>query len=716
MDLRKSAVCSAVVLALTSTHALADDNAISDVDETMVVHAQSFDDYKVDSSSSAMRMDMNMLETPQSVTVIPEIILDEQLATTLGEALRNDASISQGTKKWNREVFSLRGFELESGNGYLIDGHPQFAHYMLPIETVEQVEVLKGPSSLLYGQSGPGGLVNMVTKKPTAESRVNLGTDIDDEGSTRYHIDASGALNESGSVRGRTVMVKQDTEERRQYANGENRERDRFLGYGVIEADLSDWGLLSVHYQRTQDKANIDSGAWLDESGNDLLGRDNIWDMPWTFTENDVENMGANLSVYVNEDWTVRAGYNHQQMRRHRRDSSASPTDSTLVDGSYQISPFDRYDDWQYHSYFVDTVGYFNALGMEHQTLIGMSGIHQTYRQKIERTGRGDEITVTPGDPLPGFPDLDYNRFDATKSGDDFYGFYIQDLMTINDYWQVLVGGRFDMYRQDTTDSSGNNIDNDSNSFVPKVGVIYHPAHNGSIYVNYSEGFNPNSVKKEGQNTGQDTFVLDPEESRIYELGTKWELMDNSLLVTGAIFDIEKENVAYSYSDSSNDTIWGTVGAQRHRGAEAAVQGQVSDQLFMMATAMYLDAEYRKHSSGNNNYTGNRPANVPEWSGSAWARYAMTPELAFNLGMFYQGDRYADHANTLTLDAYTRVDVGASYKLKSGDITWDFRANVENLFDEDYFVGSGGSYSNGIIRDVHYGDERKFKFSVNASF
>ncbi|WP_239670771.1 TonB-dependent siderophore receptor [Vibrio variabilis] len=294
MNFKVTTLCSAVVLALNTSPVFAQSEPTK-ADETLVIHAQSFDDYKVDSASGAMRTDTTMLETPQSVNVIPEIVLDEQLATTLGEALQNDASVNAGSQKWNREVFYLRGFELSSTNGYLRNGHSLFTHYMLPIETLDRIEVIKGPSSLLYGNSAPGGMINMVSKKPTATPQVNVGTDIDHLGSTRYHIDASGALNESGTLRGRTVLVKQDAVESRQYPNGEQRERDRFLGYGVIEADLSDWGLLSINYEKTNDNAPLDTGSWLDMQGNRIGDRDMIRDASWSFINNDVENWGLIL-------------------------------------------------------------------------------------------------------------------------------------------------------------------------------------------------------------------------------------------------------------------------------------------------------------------------------------------------------------------------------------------------------------------------------------
>ncbi|WP_162063012.1 TonB-dependent siderophore receptor [Vibrio taketomensis] len=704
MNFKVTTICSAVVLAL-STSAVNAQNTETPVDETIVVHAQSFNDYKVDSATGAMRTDTSMLDTAQSINVIPEIVLEEQLATTLGEALQNDASVSAGTQKWNREVFYLRGFELSSSNGYLRNGHSLFTHYMLPIETLESIEVIKGPSSLLYGRAAPGGLINMVSKKPTEAPRVNLGTNFDDLGSTHHHIDVSGKLNESGTVRGRTVMVKQDSVESRKYATGEERERDRFLGYGVIEADLSDWGLVSFNYEKTNDKAPLDTGTWLDLNGNVIGDRDTIRDANWSFIENDVENWGVDLDLYLSSQWRANLSFNSQEMKRHRYDSMPTPTANTIVDGSYILNkPFDRHDTWKTKAFHADLHGDFTALNVDHQVLLGVNGQFYDYAQL--RVKNKTVIDVNPGEN-PVNPGLDYhNATEPYESDNNYYGFYVQDLVTFNDQWQALVGGRYDMYFADGTTSTDKVVKgaNDSESFSPKAGIIYHPSDNGSIYANYSESFNPvdNVVNDDGSVTERK-----PEESRQYEVGTKWELMDSRLLLTAAAFDIEKSNISISEGGITTQN-----GIQRHIGAELGAQGQVSDKLFVMMSGMYLDANFDKHDK----YQDKAPANVPEWSGSVWTRYALTENTAFNLGAFYEGERWADNANTVKLDSYVRFDTGASHSIKSDYVNWDFRFNIENLFDTDYVAGTGGSTTEGVVTDVHYGSERRFKFSVNATF
>ena len=523
MSFKYSCVGIAVVSVLWANNVAADTNisATSSVEvaqnkasnetsiERIQVIGQSFNDYKIGTASGAMRGDIDLMDTPQSVAIIPSFVTDEQLATNLAEVLVNDSSVTAGSTRWNRQVFSIRGFELSSGTGFLVNGHQQWSHYVQPIETLEQTEVLKGPSSMLYGQSGPGGLINMVTKKATHDPLLELGFDTDEHGSTRFQLDAGGSLNQEQTLRYRTVLVKQDAEYWREYANGENQERDRWLGYLNLEYDISDDVMLSLRYDHTQDKTGIDAGSWLDDQGN-VIGKDeDIWDMAWAYTDIKVVNKGVDLTWAISDDWQLKTGYNDQEFNRNRFDSSPYYDADALTSG-YKIRPFDRFDDWGHKTAYMDITGEFELAGIEHQLLVGGNYLKYNYGQLRER---GGYIDVAYGQTIAK-PALNY-RDDETwyKSDYEYYGVYLQDLMTFNEQWQMLVGGRYD---EQNKKGAGNN----SYAFSPKFGMIYSPAENISIYANYSKSFTPKgSVNdKDDVNNGMN---LTPEYGTQYELGAK---------------------------------------------------------------------------------------------------------------------------------------------------------------------------------------------------
>ncbi|NQZ25406.1 MAG: TonB-dependent siderophore receptor [Colwellia sp.] len=677
-----------------------EQKALKDI-EVIQVKGSYFNGYKVDNANGAMRGNFSLLETAQSVTVIPNTVINEQLATTLGEVLVNDASLTAGSKQRNREVFSLRGFELSSSNGYLRDGHQHWSHYQQPIETLESIEVIKGPSSILYGQSGPGGLINMVTKKPTANSIFNLGIDVDQEGSSRLTLDAGGAITEDESLRYRANLVKQDVTYQREYQNGEQRERERFLGALVVDYDINDDLLVGFHYDKTNDKAGLDTGAWLDDEGN-VIGEDKtIRDMSWAFTDITVENYGVDASYIISDAWQVKVGYNEQTFERQRFES-APKNPSDFVEGdSYTSNPYDRFDDWQFTTTFIDFTGNFELAGVDHNLLIGANYLDYYYGQ-LRTKNKSDSFEYSAGQAEPPRPDISYTTDDSLYTSEyDYYGIYIQDLITINQQWQVMIGGRYD--KQSKTGA-------DNESLLPKAGVLYHPSESTTFYASYSEGFEPQGSEtindEEDLNDGME---IDAETSKQYEVGAKWQLLDDRLLLTTAIFDITKSNVLvtedYQGANKDINTVTTQVGEQRHKGFEMAAQGAVTDKLFVMTSMMYLDASYDK----DEDYTGMTPVDAPEWSASLWSRYELTEDLAINAGAFYEGERFADGDNTVVKDAYTRIDVGATYKINVSNTDINLRFNVQNLFDTDYLAGGGTS-------NVTVGDGRSYRLAVQVAF
>ncbi|WP_299083721.1 TonB-dependent siderophore receptor [uncultured Paraglaciecola sp.] len=663
--------------------------------ETITVTGSYFNDYKVDNASGATRTNTSLLETAQAVTVIPEIIIDEQLATTLGEVLANDASLSAGSTQRNREVFNSRGFTLSSSTGYLRDGHQHWSHYQQPIETLSRVEVIKGPSSILYGQSAPGGLINMVTKQPIATGLFDLSADIDQNGSSRFMLDAAGALVEDLSFR--SVLVKQDVTYSREYQNGEQRERDRFLGSLALNYLVSDNLSINLYYDQTQDKAGLDTGAWLDANGKVIGDDKTIYDFAWAFTDIKVNNIGAKASYYFNPHWTLKFGYNQQTFERQRFESSPKkPADYQLGD-SYTSKPYDRFDDWQFKTAYLDLTGEFSLAGIEHNVLLGVNSLDYYYGQ-LRVLAPAQQYT--PGQTPLSKPNIHYATDDSLYNSEyDYYGVYFQDLITLHHHWQVVLGGRFDQQNKDSADSD---------SFVPKFGVLYHPKDNATLYVNYAEGFEPASSETLNDETDKNHgMALSAVTSKQVELGAKWQLSDRLLLET-AIFDIEKSGALISESLANEpdfESITTQAGLQRHQGFELSAQGAVTDRLFVMASSMYLQAEYEK----DNKYQGLTPVDAPKWSASLWSRYEMTEKLALNAGVFYQGERYADSNNTVTKDAYTRVDIGATYRTKISGISVDYRFNIENLLDTDYLAGGG-------LNNVTIGAERMARLEVKTAF
>ncbi|MEZ9200202.1 TonB-dependent siderophore receptor [Shewanella sp. 10N.286.54.B9] len=648
--------------------------------------------YKTDQAHGAMRSDVSLLDTPQSVVVIPKEVMDDQLVRTLGDALKNDASISIGRVTTDRERFSLRGFSLDESTNLLKDGHQHFSKYRLPMALVENVEVLKGPSSLLYGQSTPGGLVNLVTKKPTYDSFLTLGVKGDEHGSIRGSLDAGGSLNEAQTIRYRAVLEKEQNKNWREYQDGSAQESDFFVGSLMTDFDISDDLTLSLHYDKSDELAGQDSGALVDDNGDVIGGNETIWDMPWTKIDAQSENYGADLRYQLSDDWEFAAGYNKQHNERERWESKPQTGSYDPDTGSYKNKPYNKLEDWQQQAFYFDFVGTIELAGMQHDLLVGGNYVDHQY-SSLKVKGKMDNGNINTGVIVPQ-PDLDYADAKASSEEYQYYGVFAQDLISLSDEWQVLLGVRYD--QQDKTDA-------DSNSVLPKFGVIYHPVDNASIYANYSESFEPQGSVLDDED-GSYGLELDPIKGKMVELGTKWELLSGKIRLNAAVFNIERENILTNAGTSDNP-ITTQGGVQRHRGFEFGGMGQINDDLSLITSLMYLDAEYSSHDE----FQGNRPEDVPEWTASIWAKYSLTDRLAVNLGAFYEGDRFGDAANTFEKDAYTRVDTGISYAIPVAGQDLQLRVNIENLFDTAYLGGG----ENG---EVNVGKPRTVKFGVSYTF
>ncbi|WP_064608995.1 TonB-dependent siderophore receptor [Photobacterium sp. J15] len=659
------------------------NDQVDSVDEHMVVTARDYG-YKADTNTTAMRIEATQLETPGQVAIIDEQIIDEQRASTLGEVLKNDSSISEGGKGRNREVFQLRGFELSSGDSYLRDGKQHWSHYRQPVELLERVEVLKGPAGLLYGKSAPGGLINMVSKKPTYETQVNVSQDIGSNNSSRTVVDVSGALNADQTLRARTVLAKQNYDSWRNYTDGSTPSTERFVGGLFVDYDINDDVTLSFHYDKTNDHGSVDTGAYIVD-GKPVLGEGHVWDAQWSNIENDVENIGLDVKAQLTDSWHLAAGYNHQDFERRDIESFSKPDTYNAADGTFTYNGYDRWDNWQFDTAYVDFVGEFDALGVDHQMLVGANWLGYYYKTQSQYL-KG--FTATVGQPMDKPANLHYSNGkvkDPTER--DSYGIYLQDMITFNEQWQVLAGVRFDRFENDK---------HTHNNVLPKAGIIFHPESNGSVYFTYSESFEPKDPVND-ENDVNNGMELKPVKGKLYELGTKWELLDNQLFVSAAVFDITQENKVLSEEVADvpgKESITTQVGEQVHRGAELSASGYVTEKLALNGSFTYLDAEVKDPTDVTKD--GKRPADVPELSASIWSRYAVTDNTNANLGVIYVGERYGDTENEYKKDAYTRVDAGVAHTIKYDQhLDIIMRLNVENVFDTDYLAG--GSQTKTIL-------------------
>ncbi|NOH22400.1 TonB-dependent siderophore receptor [Vibrio europaeus] len=649
---------------------------------------------------SAMKMEMSQLDTPGSVAVFDETLIQEQGAQTLGDVLKNDASISAGNTRRNRERFYMRGFEMEPDQSYLRNGQFHLANYMLPMELYERVEVLKGPSSLLYGKSTPAGMINLVTKKPQNDFHLNLAQELGAYNHTKTTIDVGGALNDAESVRARFIGSTSSKESYRRHKDGSALESERMVGAVIVEADLSDRGVVRFNYDRNEDKGHIDMGSAFLADGTLIGTKDFVWDMPWAKRDNFVENYGVELEFALTDSWEVNAGYNRQNVDRRTIESNwgkiyaeKNPNYNPSTN-EWNVMARDRFERNKVDTGYLDFKGKFEFLGAQHNVLMGASFIDfRKSERKHQIKGSIGKLNINDSTSINKPSNLHYNSADATVKEFErqTLGIYVQDYVEFNEQWHALAGVRFDQEKSDN--ETHNNV-------LPKLALIYHPSYDSSIYATYSQSFEPKDpVSTEYANGGE---KLDAERGELYELGAKKEYFDGNLLVSGALFNIEKNNMVIKDEATNTQNQGGKV---RHRGLELAADGQVTDGLSISSSLMWLDARYLNHPS----YTGKRAKDAPKFAMGAWANYQINSDNNIHLGARYEGQKFGDTSENFNKPAYTLVDLGYSHRVGVvGGNELMLRVNVNNLFNEEYLKG-------GCSHNAMYGEERTVKatFQLN---
>lgn len=633
-------------------------------------------------ATSAARLDLPILETPQSLFVINADLIADQQAFRFDQILQNDSSVQKANNFLGAySSYSIRGFGLSNSSNFFRDGRTFFHLASVPTEVLERVEVLKGPSSVLYGTMAPGGLINMIPKRPTDERRTSIKATTGSFDFNHITFDHGGKLTDSGAVRYRINGAYEDSNSFREFADGSDFDTERRILSAALDWDLSANTTLRFNTDYTEDNRPQDIGLVSLDGNLSALDYDTILSQPWTQYNSDVFNVFAEVNHRFNDSWRLRAGVSYQDYQRDRYDNQTRgvPDDA----GNINLRARRRINRWDYTTTYLDIIGKFTTGAIEHQILIGVDrtdvGIdnNETTRNETFATNIFDPVIV----PNP----LITPRPEKNLGSEDRRGITFQDSISLGEQWRVLIGGRYDEF-ESTFSVAGVPLGGrpEATNFTPRLGVVYLPSPDFSLYASYSESFEPNGPVGSGfENAGES---LDPTVGAQFEIGAKLEAYEGKLLATGAIFTIERSDAPFE--DPATNLLL-QRGTQQHDGAELTIAGLLTEQITVSGSATYLDAEFTEDD--NPNIVGNTPFGVPEFSLSLTAEYEFgqdTPMRGLSVqgGVFYESDRPVDDANSYDLDSYTRVDIGLKYLMtRFSGTDFIFRLNALNLTDTEYF-------------------------------
>ncbi|MEM8642216.1 MAG: TonB-dependent siderophore receptor [Cyanobacteria bacterium P01_G01_bin.54] len=667
------------------------------------------DDYAVPNSTTATRTDTLLRDTPQSIQVIPQEVFEDQQLIGLNEAIRNvsGAVINEADPRGFR--FTLRGFE---GASVLRDGFPlsfgdtgggngDFTGFP-DLSNIERLEVLKGPASILFGVVEPGGVLNLVSKKPTPDPFVEIELLAGNRSLFSPKIDISGPLSENGRAGYRLNALYRNEDYFRDYnlevertfvaptfslAAGEDTDIDFFIEY-LKEERPADFGIVAVGTS----VADIPYDRVLTE----LNDSSNI----------ESTRLGYSIEHRFNDNLKLRHGFAYTDF--HTELDYATP--SIVVSafgGLLGLTQFDEetgvlFRDWVYlnspsQTYTLQNniVGEFTTGEIEHKVL---AGVDFTHRRAV------GNIALLDVDTTPAFFGTDnrnqinvfnpeYGRFTrpdrstmTTISDSDTYvdriGFYLQDQITIQDNLKLLIGGRYDRVNQSTTNRqtlffTAGTTKQEDDAFSPRLGVVYQPVEDISLYSSYSQSFSPNS------GTTSSGESLEPERGEQFEVGIRAELLDDKLIANLAYFNITKRNIETTDPDNSVFDI--AIGEQKSEGIEFDLIGEVMPGWNIIANFAYINA---RTTEDNDITVGNRLRGVPDTNINFWTTYEVQSGdlegLSLGVGFNAVSERQGDTDNTFTLDDYFLTNAAIGYSRDN----WRVGLNFRNIFDVEHIEGT----------------------------
>ncbi len=679
------------------------------------------DDYRPPEGSTATRTDTPSLQTPQSIQVVPSAVIEDQNALTLSDAVRNVSGVQFdfGFNGSAQPLIILRGFPsvsmtamgpMSGSSTYYLDGS-KVTGVPINMANVQSVEVIKGPSSVLYGRAEPGGLVNVVTKPISSVSQFSFEQTLGQRGLSRTGIEASGSLNDDRTLRGRLAASYYTTDSIRDFVKDQ---------LGAVTGSLA-W----IPDTRTSVTATLDytDNRYRTDLGIPAIGNRPA-DLPWSRQFNDSPTLSSAKTTsfklegshQLSDVWTVKAKLLSLQSDTAEMDISPYRMDLSGGFGAPdQVcpgtgNPLCRYyfyvrpdGTYKLNQFNADATAKFDTGGLKHTLLIGFD----TYRTSKTGTTYFEQTTaVDIYNPNVGnTPPLNY-AVAAPAEFDDrnrWTSVYVQDQVALGN--GVFLTGALRHDRTSAVYAAPGTPPNEQSFTTPRLGAVWQFVPNQAVYVQYQDAVSANN--------GRDTVTgaaLAAERAKQFEIGHKIELLDGRLSSTVALYQLTKRNRGASVFDplSPTGTNVVTIGEARSRGLEWDVAGQVTNRLSIIGSYAYTDAVVTQDPT----YQGLQLANIARHTASLWARYAIDSQWTVGGGVFAQGQRQGDSGNTFQLPGYARVDAMLAYRFGLAGSKASLQFNVDNLFGKKYYTSS-----HQFVQDwIKLGTPRTAKVTLRMDF
>ncbi|MFJ3317103.1 TonB-dependent siderophore receptor [Herbaspirillum huttiense] len=709
MTALRAAVLGALALGQSQQLAWSADNATSatsadkGLGQVVVTGTGERQQYRQSTTSSATRTETPLQELPQSVQVVSRQLMDDLAATRLDDVLLYVSGVAKQNNfggLWDN--YSIRGFSGSENGGMNIlwNGFASNRGYAPPRDTanVESIDFLKGPAAALYGNSEPGGTINVVTKKPQFKAANSLDLSLDSRGGYRSAVDSTGALNSEVAYRLNAAF-----EHKNSFRDNVSSDRE-FLAPAFTWV-LSDRTILNYEGEYLRQKAPLDRGIVAVNGNLGVLPVSRFLGEP---RDGDIKMQNTNhlltLEHRLDDNWHLRTGVFHKDgtLDGYSTEASALQADNATLRRQR------RYRDYSWHdtSLQAELGGKLQTGGIQHEVLVGTEVDWLTLDQRMLRI---DPTTAAPyaiNIYSPSYGQVQPNPRPRTDTSERQIStaFYVQDQLSLDERWKLLAGIRADSFRStlDTRSTAGavTTTRQDKTAYSPRLGLTYLFTPAWSAYVSASKSFRPNS----GSDVSGNAFS--PETSRAAEIGLKFQSEDQRSGATLAVFDITKQNVLTT--DPANPSFSIAAGEVRSKGVELDANARLGHHWRLTGNLAYTDAYVSKD---NTLTVGSRLINVPRVSGSVLAVFedasASGSPYGIGGGLNYVGNRTGDQAGSFKLPAYVTARALAYWQFTP---KMKLSLDVNNLFNKRYY---SSSYSNVWIMP---GDERTATLALNVKF
>jgi catecholate siderophore receptor len=667
--------------------------------EEVLVTGQQRERYRIDESALS-KLTESLRDTPQSISAIPRELLDDRGLTSLNDALRTVPGITLGAGEfsWQGNNPSIRGFSAR--DDMYLDGLRDFGSYPRDPFNLDAVEVLLGPSSILFGRGSTGGAINQVSKRPVLHPLTDINVNVGSDDTARVTFDLARPVPLLGDGAAFRLNALAHSGE---VADRDGAKTERFGLAPSLALELRSASRLTLSYFKQTSDDRPDYGLpWLDGAPAPVP-RENFYGFESDYLETDADIGTAHLTHAFSDKLGLDA-----QLRYARYSRQSRITEPLITTPPAPGTPLEDIDVYRY--VFIGDSEEDMVTGQAALTLDLDGGVlDHTVVTGVELSSEGSEpvfafgigaagtnlLNPTPADAFA--PTTTDPRVSADTHAKTI-GIYALDTMKLGEAWQVIVGARWDRFDTDydavryagppTPFNAGDvggseSFDQVDRALSYRAAFVYKPSASVSVYLAGSTSFNPSgqslSFLTSGRGLGTGSTLLNPEENRSVEVGLKAGLNDGGLSLSSALFEITKTNARIP--DPSNPGFNTLGGEQRIRGLSVELNGLVTERLYLSSGYAYLDGEVVRAAPGA--ATGAPLANAPEHSVSIWANYGVTADLDFGFGARYVSEQLAQNARAgQSVPSYTLLDAMARYRF-SDSLT--VKLNLANLTDEYYF-------------------------------